>query len=110
MSTAIEHQGIDTSPSLAHSTVSHGTGMSGKVTHNVVYVALCFHIDILCYITPYVLLSSTVLFWEGKYSNTIRKSSIIIDVNMYIFSTTGGTNREYVGWFRGYKHQNGTDW
>ena len=110
MSTAIEHQGIATSPSLAHSTVPDGTGKSGKVTHNVVYLLLCFRIDILCYISPYVLLFSTALFWEGKYSNTIRKLSTIIDVNMNIFSTNRGTIREYVGWFKGYKHQNGTDW
>ena len=110
MSTATEHQVIAIIPSLAHSTVPDGTGKYGKVTHNVLYILLCLCIDIPCYNTPYVLLFSSVLLLEGKYNNSICKLKLNIDVSMYIFSTYGGNIREYVGWLKGHKQQNGTDW
>ena len=62
------------------------------------------------YNTPYVLLFSSVLLLEGKYNNSICKLKLNIDVSMYIFSTYGGNIREYVGWLKGHKQQNGTDW
>ena len=63
-----------------------------------------------CYNTLYVLLFSSVLLLEGNYSNSIRKLKINTVVGMYIFLTYGGNIRGYVGWLKGLKQQNGTDW
>ena len=140
MSTATEHQVIAIIPSLAHSTVPDGTGKYGKVTHIALYILLFLCIDIPpyvllssyilctvfvllfsdillflcivnpCYNTLYVLLFSSVLLLEGNYSNSIRKLKINTVVGMYIFLTYGGNIRGYVGWLKGLKQQNGTDW
>ena len=127
-------------PSLAQSTVPDGTGKYGKVTHTALYILLLLCIDIPpyvllfsyilctvfmllfsyillflcivipCYNTLYVLLFSSVLLLVGKYSNYIRKLKFNIVVGMYIFLTNGGNIRGYVGWLKGLKQQNGTDW